>query len=115
MASPIMYKQVPEEDVLRADFSKFIQDNPQFSGLIKIGKTSQHNLQTRYSSTDKYKQLEDTNVFCFCSSEDIALEVEITAQQLSKDMETFIWKSDSGKGSSGGDSKDYLVYVTTLK
>jgi len=116
MAGPtLFYNNAPSLQQLRDDFFEYIQENPQFQGYVKVGKTSRHNLRTRYSLTDKYEQLDETNIFCYCASEDIALEVETMVQELTKENDTFIWRSDSGKGSSGGDKKEYLVYVTTLK
>ena len=109
------YKQVPSSGKLRDDFYKFIEEKSEFQGFIKIGKSSRQNLTTRYSTIDKYEQLSANNVFCLCASQEIALEVESKGKELSKEMGTFIWRSDKGAGALGREDNDYLVYITTLK
>jgi len=97
---------------LREDFSKFIQ---QFQGFVKVGKTSRKRLSVRYEITNKYEKLSEKNIFCLCSSQEIALEVERIAQEFTKEMGKHIWQSDIGEGTLGGDDDDYIVYVTTPK
>ena len=101
-------------DQLRDDFYKFIEEKPNFQGFIKIGKSSRQNLKTRYSSNDKYEQLSENNVFCLCASQEIALEVESMCQELSKEMGTFIWRSDRAAGSLDREDNDYLVYINPI-
>jgi hypothetical protein len=116
MEKIIQFDTMPARDDLIKEFKKFVAKNPKFKEMIKIGKTSDKKLNSRYREGDKYEKLSLHNVFCKSKSEKVALAIEKSLQAYAKENEKLYSAYDLG---NGGYSKDkcsfYLVYVTVLK
>jgi len=113
MENILFYKVMPSLDQLREDFSKFIQLNTQFQGMIKIGKTTKKRLRTRYPNCNKYGMLTEKNIFCLCATENLALTIERLCQDIWLCTGKLIPGSDSKGGINSEIEHDLgIVYVT---